>query len=157
MVDDKTCINESILNDDIKEWQKKNRTDHMAYLPGMEALESEVQAQVIRFMESYDYTAYTSKDVSRALAHESRTPEDFAALLSPAALPYLEEMAQCARAETRRNFGNGVQMFTPVYIANYCENFCIYCGFNCHNKIKRAMLNEEEIEKEMRAVAGTGL
>lgn len=157
MVDDKTCINESILNDDIKEWQKKNRTDHMAYLPGMEALESEVQAQVIRFMESYDYTAYTSKDVSRALAHESRTPEDFAALLSPAALPYLEEMAQCARAETRRYFGNGVQMFTPVYIANYCENFCIYCGFNCHNKIKRAMLNEEEIEKEMRAVAGTGL
>lgn len=157
MVDDKTCINESILSDDIKEWQKKNRTDHMTYLPGMEALESEVQAQVIRSMESYDYTAYTSKDVSYALAHESRTPADFAALLSPAALPHLEEMAQCARAETRRYFGNGVQMFTPVYIANYCENFCIYCGFNCHNKIKRAMLSEKEIEKEMRAVAGTGL
>lgn len=153
----KTYINESILNDDIKEWQKKNRTDHMAYLPGMEALESEVQGQVIRAMESYDYTACTIKDVSRALAHESRTPEDFAALLSPAALPYLEEMAQRARAETRRYFGNGVQMFTPVYIANYCENFCIYCGFNCHNKIRRAMLGGEEIEKEMRAVAGTGL
>ena len=48
-------------------------------------------------------------------------------------------------------------MFTPIYIANYCENYCIYCGFNCHNKINRAQLNEEEIEKEMAAIAKTGL
>ena len=40
-------------------------------------------------------------------------------------------------------------MFTPLYIANYCENYCIYCGFNCHNKIHRAQLNAEQIEKEM--------
>ena len=48
-------------------------------------------------------------------------------------------------------------MFTPIYIANYCENYCIYCGFNCHNKINRARLNAEEIEKEMQAIAATGL
>ncbi len=48
-------------------------------------------------------------------------------------------------------------MFTPIYIANYCENYCIYCGFNCHNKINRAQLNAEEIEKEMAAIAETGL
>ena len=48
-------------------------------------------------------------------------------------------------------------MFTPIYIANYCENYCIYCGFNCHNKINRAQLNAEEIEKEMAAIAKTGL
>ena len=150
-------VNESILNSDIKEWQKKNRIDHMAYLPGMEVLESEVQAQVIESMNAYDYTGYTEKDVRRALEHDNRTPEDFAALLSPAALPLLEEMAQCARIETRKHFGNGVYMFTPIYIANYCENFCIYCGFNCHNKINRAQLNEEEIDKEMREISKTGL
>ena len=150
-------VNESILNDEIKEWQKKNRIDHMTYLKGMEVLESDVQKQVIDAMNEYDYEKYTAKDVERALAHESRTPEDFAALLSPAALPYLEQMAQYAKAEKEKHFGNSVNMFTPIYIANYCENFCIYCGFNCHNKINRAKLNAQEIEKEMAAVAKTGL
>ena len=73
--------------------------------------------------------------------------------LSPAALPLLEDIAQAARVETRKHFGNSVYMFTPIYIANYCENYCIYCGFNCHNKINRAQLNEEEIDKEMAAIA----
>ena len=150
-------VNESILNDEIKEWQKKNRIDHMTYLKGMEVLESDVQKQVIDAMNEYDYEKYTAKDVERALAHESRTPEDFAALLSPAALPYLEQMAQAAKAEKEKHFGNSVNMFTPIYIANYCENFCIYCGFNCHNKINRAKLNAQEIEKEMAAVAKSGL
>lgn len=94
-------VNESILNDEIKEWQKKNRIDHMTYLKGMEVLESDVQKQVIDAMNEYDYEKYTAKDVERALAHESRTPEDFAALLSPAALPYLEQMAQAAKAEKK--------------------------------------------------------
>ncbi len=91
------------------------------------------------------------------MAHEKCTPEDFQALLSPAALPFLEEIAQAAQKETRKHFGNSVYMFTPIYIANYCENYCIYCGFNCHNKINRAQLNAEEIEKEMQAIAETGL
>ena len=65
------------------------------------------------------------------------------------------EIAQAAQKETRKHFGNSVYMFTPIYIANYCENYCIYCGFNCHNKIRRAQLNEEEIEKEMAAIART--
>ena len=93
----------------------------------------------------------------RALAHDNRTLKDFQALLSPAALPLLEEIAQAAQIETRKHFGNSVYMFTPIYIANYCENYCIYCGFNCHNKIRRAQLNEEEIDKEMAAIAKTGL
>lgn len=150
-------VNESILNEEIKELQKKNRIDHMTYLPGMEVLESGIQKQVIDSMNAYDYTRYTADDVRRALVRDMRTPEDFAALLSPAALPFLEEMAQCAQRETRKHFGNGIHMFTPVYIANYCENFCIYCGFNCHNKINRARLSEEEIDREMRAVAKSGL
>ena len=150
-------INESILSEEILEDQKKNRIDHMKYLPGMEIVESDIMDQVIQAMEQYDYESYTEKDVRTALAHENRTPEDFKALLSPAALPLLEEIAQAAQMETRRHFGNSVNMFTPLYIANYCENYCIYCGFNCHNRINRAKLNPEQIEKEMEAIAKTGL
>ena len=134
-----THVNESILSAEILEDQKKNRIDHMKYLKGME---------VVREMEAYDYDKYNEADVRRALAHSERTPEDFRALLSPAALPLLEEIAQAAQVETRKHFGNSVYMFTPIYIANYCENYCIYCGFNCHNKINRAQLNAEEIEKK---------
>ena len=154
---EKEHLNESILSKEILEDQKKNRIDHMRYLPGMEILESDVMDQVITAMNGYDYHRYTKADVRRAITRENRTPEDFAALLSPAALPLLEEIAQAARLETRKHFGNSIYMFTPIYIANYCENYCIYCGFNCHNKIKRAQLNPEEIEKEMAAIARTGL
>lgn len=150
-------LNESILSKEILEDQKKNRIDHMTYLPGMEILESNVMDQVITAMNGYDYHRYTKADVRRAITRENRTPEDFAALLSPAAFPLLEEIAQAARLETRKHFGNSIYMFTPIYIANYCENYCIYCGFNCHNKIKRAQLNPEEIRKEMAAIARTGL
>ena len=149
--------NESIVNEVILEDLKQNRIDHMTYLPGMEDPHSDIMDKVIDAMNHYDYEKYTEADVRRALARDNRTPEDFAALLSPAALPLLEEIAQEARRETRKHFGNSVYMFTPLYIANYCENYCIYCGFNCHNKINRAMLNPEQIEKEMQAIAETGL
>lgn len=150
-------VNESILNDEIREFQKKNRIDHMKYLPDMEVLESDVMDQVLSAAEQYDPEMFTAEDVRRALAHEYRTPEDFGALLSPAALPLLEEIAVCAKKEKEKYFGNSISMFTPIYIANYCENFCIYCGFNCHNKIRRAQLTPEEIEKEMEAIAKSGL
>ena len=150
-------INQSIISADAKEWLKKNRIDHMKYLPDMEVLDSDILDRVVNDMDSYDYDRYTAIDVKNALSHNRKTPEDFKALLSPAALPFLEEIAQEAQRETKAHFGNSICMFTPIYIANYCENFCIYCGFNCHNKIKRAQLNEEEIENEMKAIAKTGL
>lgn len=137
---------------------ERERIDHMKYLPDMEVLEdSDIMDRVIDRMSCYDYEKYTEADVRAALARRERTVEDFEALLSPAAMPLLEEMAQKAQEETRKHFGNSVYMFTPLYIANYCENYCIYCGFNCHNKIRRAKLNEEQIEQEMRAIAETGL
>ena len=150
-------FNESIVNEVILEDMKKNRIDHMKYLPDMEVLDSDVMDQVIAEMDSYDYDKYTAEDVRTALSHEYRSVEDFKALLSPAALPFMEKIAQAAQIETRKHFGNSVYMFTPLYIANYCENYCIYCGFNCHNKINRAKLNSSEIEKEMAAIAKTGL
>lgn len=136
----------------------EQRIDHMKYLPDMEVLEeSTVMNEVIERMNSYDYDKYTAGDVIRALNKDVLEPYDFGALLSPAAFPFLEQMAQRAQLETRKHFGNSINMFTPIYIANYCENYCIYCGFNCHNKIKRAKLNEEEIHREMKAIAETGL
>ena len=92
-------INESILSDEIKEHQKKNRIDHMKYMPDMEVLESDILDKVLNYVENYNYETYTEADVKRALSHERKTPEDFAALLSPAALPLLEEIAQCAKVE----------------------------------------------------------
>ena len=129
----------------------------MKYTDDMEAIDSDIMDRVIAEMNSYDADIYTAKDVKEALAAETCSVDNFKALLSPAALPFLEEIAQKAQKETRKHFGNSVAIFTPLYIANYCENYCVYCGFNCHNKIKRAQLNEEEIEKEMQAIAETGL
>lgn len=132
-------------------------TDHMKYTDDMEAIDSDIMDRVIAEMNSYDADIYTAKDVKEALTAETCSVDNFKALLSPAALPFLEEIAQKAQKETRKHFGNSVAIFTPLYIANYCENYCVYCGFNCHNKIKRAQLNAEEIEKEMQAIAETGL
>ena len=120
------------------------RKNHMEYLPGMEIIQSDVCAQVMAQRDDYDYTKYTAADVKAALEHDSCTIEDLKALLSPAAEPFLEEMAQRARLETSKHFGNTVYLFTPLYIANYCENYCVYCGFNCYNHISRMKLTMEQ-------------
>ena len=134
-----------------------SRKNHMEYLPGMEIIESDVRDRVIGQMESYDYTGYTAKDVRKALEHETCSIEDFKALLSPAAEPFLEQMARRAHLETGKHFGNTVYLFTPLYIANYCENYCVYCGFNCYNHISRMKLTLEQIEKEMKVIADSGM
>lgn len=134
-----------------------SRKNHMEYLPGMEQIESDVCEKVMSQMNSYDYSRYTAKDVKAALEHENCTIEDFKALLSPAAEPFLEQMAQKARLETGKHFGNTVYLFTPLYIANYCENYCVYCGFNCYNHINRMKLTMEQIEHEMKIIADSGM
>lgn len=133
------------------------RKSHMEYLPGMEQIESDVREHVMSHMNSYDASEYTAKDVQAALEHETCSIEDFKALLSPAAEPFLERMAQRARLETSKHFGNTVYLFTPLYIANYCENYCVYCGFNCYNHINRMKLTPEQIEHEMKVIADSGM
>lgn len=134
-----------------------SRKNHMEYLPGMEQIESDVCVNVISQMDSYDYSKYAAKDVKAALEHETCSIEDFKALLSPAAEPFLEQMAQRAKLETSKHFGNTVYLFTPLYLANYCENYCVYCGFNCYNHIKRMKLTMEQIEHEMKVIADSGM
>lgn len=139
------------------ETDPSSRKDHMEYLPGMEIIESDVCGKVMTQMEQYEADRYTAKDVRAALEHETCTIEDFKALISPAAEPFLEQMAERARRETSKHFGNTVYLFTPLYIANYCENYCVYCAFNCYNHINRMKLTMEQIEKEMKVIADSGM
>ncbi len=129
--------------------------DPMVYQPGMEQIESDILERTLAMQLVPE--RYTADDVRRAIAAPVRNTEDFAALLSPAAEPFLESMAQAARSETRRWFGNSVSLFTPLYIANYCENHCTYCGFSSGQKIKRGKLTMDEIRREAETIAATGL
>jgi 2-iminoacetate synthase len=133
------------------------RTNHMEYLPNMERIDSDIMKKVLTEVDAYDYDKYTEADVKRAIAAETCSIENFKALLSPAALPFLEEIAAKAKVETGKHFGNTVYVFTPIYIANYCSNYCVYCGFNCYNDIARKQLSYDEIEKEMKVIADAGL
>lgn len=133
------------------------RTDHMAYMEGMDQISTDIRDKVMSQVESYDEKVYTAADVQAALAHDVCSIEDFKALLSPAAQPFLEQMAEKAAVERRNHFGNSVYLFTPLYIANYCENYCVYCGFNCYNHIHRKKLNMQEIEHEMKVIADSGI
>ena len=133
------------------------RKSHMEYLPDMEQIDSDICQKVLAQMNTFDDAAYTADDVKAALQHETCSIEDFKALLSSAAEPFLEQMAQKARLETRKHFGNSVYLFTPLYIANYCENYCVYCGFNCYNHINRMKLSYEQIEHEMQVIAESGM
>lgn len=135
----------------------ESRTNHMEYMNGMEQINSDICGKVISEMKSYDYNSYTAADVRAALSHENCTVEDLKALISPAAEPFLEKMAERARLETQKHFGNTVYLFTPLYIANHCENYCVYCGFNCYNDIRRMKLDTAQIEHEMKIIADSGM
>lgn len=141
----------------MKEMNVIRQTDPMMYLPGMEEIDSTMMEQVLSAASGYDPTAVTKAQVKQALQAEELSPAGLEALLSPAADASLEEMAGKARWETKKHFGNAITLFTPLYIANYCENHCIYCGFHCKNKIKRGKLTLPEIEKEMKVISSTGL
>jgi 2-iminoacetate synthase len=91
----------------------------------------------------------TETDVVHALEKPKRDLEDFKALISPTAIPYLEQMAQISSYTTKKRFGNTIQMYTPMYLSNECQNICTYCGFSMTNKIARRTLTDAEILKEV--------
>lgn len=90
----------------------------------------------------------TAKDVEIALGKSHRNLADFQALISPAAAPYLEQMAFMSREITRKRFGNTIQMYAPMYLSNECQNICTYCGFSLDNKVRRITLSEKQILQE---------
>lgn len=105
--------------------------------------------------------AMTADDVRRVLVKASRNVKqlddnDFMALISPAAMPFLEEMAQLALRFTQERFGRTISMYIPMYVSNRCTNFCVYCGFNHNNPMQRTTLTMEQIEQECKAIKRLG-
>lgn len=100
--------------------------------------------------------AKTSADVEQALNASKRTLEDFKALISPAAAPYLERMARLSQQLTLKRFGNTIQMYVPLYLSNECNNICTYCGFSYDNKVKRKTLSPMEIMEEVAVIKEMG-
>lgn len=98
----------------------------------------------------------TKKDVEQALNTSSRSLEDFKALISPAAAPYLEQMAQISQQLTQKRFGKVIQMYVPMYLSNECNNICTYCGFSYDNKVRRKTLSSMEVMEEVAAIKGMG-
>lgn len=98
----------------------------------------------------------TSHDVETALSSNRRTLEDFKALISPAAVPYMEQMAQLSHQLTQKRFGKTIQLFVPMYLSNECNNICTYCGFSFDNKIKRKTLSSDEILREITEIKKQG-
>ncbi|WP_163832857.1 2-iminoacetate synthase ThiH [Spartinivicinus ruber] len=115
------------------------------------------QLQTINWDESrIAIVSKTTADVERALSRQRLALDDFQALISPAAEPYLEQMAQRSIQLTRQRFGNTMQMYIPLYLSNLCSNICSYCGFSIHNKIRRTTLNKEQLEAEIIAIKKMG-
>lgn len=98
----------------------------------------------------------TALDVEQALQKEKRDLEDLKALISPAAAPYLEQMAQQSHLLTRKRFGNTMQLYIPLYLSNECQNICTYCGFSYTNKLPRRTLTDAEILQEVATIKALG-
>ena len=127
------------------------------YFPGMDIIDSDIKERVKKSYEEVKNIKVTKADVVASLESSSITPRDFYNLLSDEAGEYLEVIADLAKEKRIRYFGNNVCLFSPIYIANYCENSCRYCGFRAKSDIKRAKLTFDEIEAEMKALADTGI
>lgn len=110
-------------------------------------------------LRKYDWDETTAQiasksasDVERALSRRRLTVDDFMALISPAAEPYLERMAQLSQAITQERFGKVISMYIPMYVSNACTNHCVYCGFNHHNPIERVTLTMDQVKAECEAI-----
>ncbi len=131
--------------------------DYMQHLPHMQEIKSEILNKVLTQVQSYDESQFSAKDVKNALNQTHLSIEHLKALLSSAAEDFIEELAFKSAKVKQKYFGNSISLFTPLYLSNYCNSKCVYCGFQKGNKIARAKLNEAEIHEEMQAIAKSGL
>ena len=100
--------------------------------------------------------SFKTQDVKNVLRKDKFDIDDFKILISPAAKPFIEEMAQRSHNITKKRFGNTIQMYIPMYLSNECQNICTYCGFSMDNKIKRKTLTDKEIIKEAEYIKNLG-
>ena len=127
------------------------------YFPGMDIIDSYIKEKVNEAYDQVKDMKVSKADIIASLGAERSTGRDLFILLSDEASGFIEEMAEVARKERIRYFGNNVSLFSPIYIANFCENSCKYCGFRAKSDIKRAKLTSDEIEEEMKALSQTGI
>jgi 2-iminoacetate synthase len=102
--------------------------------------------------EAWLDTEHTAADVQRAIHANAPSEKTLAALLSPQAANYLEPMAQRALSITRQHFGRTIKLYTPLYLSNYCNGGCLYCGIAADRRAKRAVLSEAQLRHEMAAI-----
>ena len=100
--------------------------------------------------------AMTPRHVETALSKEHLDVADFMALISPAAAPYLEQMAQKSRRITLERFGRTISLYIPMYVSNACTNHCVYCGFNHSNPLERVTLTLDQVRAECEAIRRLG-
>lgn len=134
----------------------KTKADTRQLIPNSKKTFADVFAQHSWDKITSDIYGKTISDVEQALANPKRDIEDFKALISPAARPYLEQMAQLSSQLTKKRFGNTMQMYVPMYLSNECQNICTYCGFSMTNKIARRTLTDSEILREVEFLKNKG-
>ena len=114
-------------------------------------------------LKKYDWDETTDFILSRNASHvraalrkDHLSIEDFMALVSPAAAPFLEEMAQLSHRYTLERFGKTISMYIPMYVSNACTNHCVYCGFNHSNPLERVTLTMDQVKAECEAIRRLG-
>ena len=116
---------------------------------------------ILNKYENFNFKEYLStvtlEDIDRSLAKDKLSENDLLNLLSPIAAERIEKMAQLSHQRTIQYFGRTISLYIPLYISNYCQNGCTYCGFHAANKMKRRKLSLAEIEKEAIIIAKTGI
>lgn len=127
------------------------------YFPGMDIIDSDIKEKVDAIYEEVKNSKVTNVDIKSSLDKDNLSYQDFYNILNDKDGILLEAMGEKARQQRMRYFGNNVTLFSPIYIANHCENSCKYCGFRAQSDIKRAKLTFDEIEAEMTALAATGI
>ncbi|MBS9525293.1 2-iminoacetate synthase ThiH [Litoribacter alkaliphilus] len=122
-----------------------------------------VQKSFVEVFENHSWEEISERinskqeaDVIRAIRSPKRNLEDFMALISPAAEPFLEEMAQVSHQLTKERFGKTIQMYAPMYVSNECQNICTYCGFSFNNRVPRKTLSDSELLEEVEAIKALG-
>ncbi|MDF7824162.1 2-iminoacetate synthase ThiH [Pontiellaceae bacterium B12227] len=95
---------------------------------------------------------FSAADIERAIGADAPNEKTMAALLSPRAAEFLEPMAQRAQAITKRHFGRTISLYTPLYLSNFCNGGCLYCGLAADRRAQRAVLNEAQLRHEMEAI-----
>jgi 2-iminoacetate synthase len=117
--------------------------------------------QIIERYRSFDFAAYhasvTERKIAAILERDRLTELEYLALLSDAAQPSIEFMAQKAGVLTRRHFGNAIFIFTPFYLSNYCDSVCPYCSFGRQQPIERQHLSIDEVRAEAKRIGEKGI